>query len=233
VVAQAAIFICVIALVSLPVLSAPAPRGYASSLGANGLRLSASTNATQIKVGQSLQINISLFNTLPEVNVVPTSNDWLFQGIPVALWPPCYFAYPGSTLTVAEAVVVKGDYTIANISSVANVRFGFLCMENVDVDHAIFQPSSSQTNLTGLYGTLNQTLGPFELWVNFTTSGYWDLVANAQRVDTPIIGEPNTCVQGCVPPTPTSTPFVPGVYTVAVADEWGQAVILRFVVNPD
>jgi hypothetical protein len=223
--AQAAIMVGVLALVSLPLLSAPAQAGYASNVDSSGVQLSVSTNATQIKVGQSLQVNISLYNTLSEVNVVPTFDDWLLRGVPVALWPPCYLAYPGSDFTVAEAVVVRGYYTIANISSVANVRFGILCMENVDVDHAIFQPSSSQANLTGLYGTLNQTLGPFQLSANFTTNGYWDLLNNSLLPNPPVINNQ-------FPPlSPTATPFVRGVYTVAAADEWGQAVILHFVVT--
>ncbi len=126
-----------------------------------------------------MQVNVSIFNTLPEVNSVPTSNDWLFQGVPVALWPPCFFAYPGSTIAVAEAVVLKGDYTTANISSAANVSFGFMCMESVDVDHAIFQPDSSLANLTGIYdvSATNGTLGPYLLSANFKAwAGQVDLI---------------------------------------------------------
>jgi hypothetical protein len=56
VVAQAAIFVGVIARVSLPLLSAnfPASDGNASNVGQNGLRLSASISATQIALGQDL-----------------------------------------------------------------------------------------------------------------------------------------------------------------------------------
>ncbi len=227
--AQAAIFVGVIALVSLPLLSAnsSASDGNASNVGQNGLQLSASINATQIALGQSLQVNVSIFNTLPEVNSVPTSNDWLFQGVPVALWPPCFFAYPGSTIAVAEGVVLKGDYTMANISSAANVSFGFMCMESVDVDHAVFQPDSSLANLTGVYdvSATNGTLGPYHLSANFTTRGYWDLLNNSRLLNPPIIGDQ-------IPPNPPiATPFVPGAYTVGIEDEWGQTVILHFVVK--
>src|SRR5580704_5511362 len=230
---QTAIFVGVIVLVSLPAYSSLSG-GSASTVGSNGLRLSASISATQIAVGQSLQIGVSLFNTLPNVNDVPTSEDWLFQGVPVALWPPCYYAYDlGNTVrfypndtTVAQAVVLMGDYTLANVSTVANVRFPLSCMEDTTVDHAIFQPSSSQANLTGIYSVFpsNDTLGPFQLSTSFTTNGYWDLLNNSRQMNPPIINNQTP------PLPPTATPFVPGVYTVAVADEWGQAVILHFVV---
>jgi hypothetical protein len=31
--------------------------------------------------------------------------------------------------------------------------------------------------------------------------------------------------------SPIATPFVPGVYTLAVSDEWGQAAVLHFTVK--
>jgi hypothetical protein len=180
-----------------------------------------------------LQINVSLFNTLPKVNSVPTSNDWPFQGVPVALWPPCFYAYDAGNAvryyptTVAQAVVLMGNYTLAGLSTAANVQFYLSCMEDWTVDHAIFQPSSSQANLTAIYGIsqTNDTLGPFQLSTSFTTNGYWDLLNNSRQMNPPIINNQDP------PLPPTATPFVPGVYTVAVADEWGQAVILHFVVK--
>src|SRR5580658_2068567 len=54
--------------------------GNASTIGSNGLMLSVSTNATQIKVGQSLRVKVSVFNTLSQVNNVTASDDWPFRG---------------------------------------------------------------------------------------------------------------------------------------------------------
>jgi hypothetical protein len=201
--------------------------GNASTVYSNGLRLSLSMNATRISAGQDLQVNVSLFNTLPKVNSVPTSNDWPFLGIPVALWPPCFYASPSSTVAEAVVVVLPGYYTLANISSAANVQFGIRCMEGVDVDHVVFQPSSSQANVTGIYDVVSQndTLGPYNLMANFTTRGYWDLLNNSRQVNPPVLGDQEP------PLSPTATVFVPGVYTVAVADEWGEAVILHLMVS--
>jgi len=98
----------------------------------------------------------------------------------------------------------------------------------VIIDHVIFQPSSDWANITGLYNagtSSNETLGPFHTALNFTAAGYWDLLALSQRVNAPILGEGQS-------PPPTYTAFSPGVYTVAVADEWGQAAVLHVTVLP-
>lgn len=194
----------------------------ASTVSSQGLELSLTYNASSFYIGQRLNVIVSLMNTLPSVNTVATSNDWPFQGVPVALWPPCYIDPP------AYAVVLMGNYTLSDLRTVANVTFGINCMEHDAIDHAIFQPTSSQANLTGTYDVTNSKdeFGPFVLSANFTTSGYWDLLNNSRQLNSPILG----AIQ-YPPEPPTAIPFVAGVYTVAVADEWGQAAILHFVVK--
>jgi hypothetical protein len=196
----------------------------ASPVSSQGLRLDLAYNTTILNPGQRLNVIVSLFNTLASANTVATSGDWLFQGVSVAMWPPCYYNMP------VEAVVLKGNYTLQDLRTVANVTFHTLCMESVTIDHATFQPSSSQATLTGIYGVsgANQTSGPFKLSANFTTSGYWDLLNNSRQLNSPILG-----ANQYPPLPPTATEFVPGVYTVAVADEWGQAVILHVVVRAE
>jgi hypothetical protein len=223
-----AMLVVVVALViglALELNSSVPRQGSASTVGSNGLRLSASIDATEIKVGQTLQVNVSLFNTLSEVNTVATSDDWSFQGVPVALWPPCFYS---NSTTPVQAVVLMGNYTLADISTVANVHFPLTCMEDWNIDHATFQPESSQANVTGIYNVnkSNDTLGPFQLSTSFTTTGYWNLLSNSRQLNPPILGADQD-----PPLPPTVTAFVPGTYTVAVADEWRQAVILHFVVN--
>ena len=194
-----------------------------STASVQGVKLLLSDNATTLVVGQTLNVNVSLFNSLPSMNTVATSKDWAFTGVPVALWPACYFG------PAAYAVVLMGNYTLQDLRTVVNVTMGIGCMEGVTVDHAVFQPSSIQANLTGRYSVTNanQTLGPFRLTVNFTTSGYWNLVKDSKQGNTPLLSNPEFPQD-----QPNATPFVPGVYTVAVADEWGQAAILHFQVTP-
>ena len=205
----------------IPVTSSTGSPATSSTTSGSGLRLTESINGSTITVGQRVNVSLSISNTLPAVNTVLPSNEWSFQGVPVALWPPCYFDLP------AQAVVLKGNYSSKDLQSVANVPFGYDCMEGVTIDHVIFQPSSDQVNLTGIYHggtTENQTLGPFITELNFTTAGYWNLTSLAGEVNSPIIGE----IQST---PPAYTAFTPGVYTVAVADEWGQAAVLHFIVS--
>jgi len=182
-----------------------------------GVELRLADNASAFKVGQSLNITISLFTTLPATNSVPAAKDWPFKGVPVALWYPCYFDTP------AYAVVLKGNYSLQELQRVANVTISFMCAEGASIDHVVFQPKSSQANLTGSgFGPIP---GPYQLSLNFTTNGYWDLLNNSKQLNPPIIGQQS--------PTrpPIATPFVPGVYTLAVSDEWGQAAVLHFTVK--
>jgi hypothetical protein len=124
-----------------------------------------------------------------------------------------------------EVVVLNGNYTLQGLQKVANVFLGnTFCQGGMFVDHVIFRPKSDQANITGSsFGNQTQTLGPYRLTLNFTTAGYWDLPSLAGKVDAPVIG-------GSQPAPPSSIAFSPGVYTVAVDDEWGQAVIMHVVV---
>jgi hypothetical protein len=193
----------------------------ATTSSVNGLELTVSSNATELTEGQTLNVSLSIVNTLAKVNTVKPANGWLIHGVPVALWPPCYFGLP------AEAAVLQGNYDSQNIQSAANVTFSYICMEGVNVDHVIFQPNSDQVNLTGLYDVTrtNQSLGPFHMSLSFTTGGYWNLQNLSRELNIPILGEQ-------YPPRPPAyIPFTPGAYTIAVADEWGQIALLHFVVS--
>ena len=213
----------------------------ATATSSNGLQLSISLNASYFSVGQRIQVNASLFNTLSGINNIQTADEWLFRGIPMALWPDCYytnFHAPANYTTAAEAVVLPGYYTMANISATADVYIHrTACHEAMFVEEAAFQPGSAVANLTGLGGIdgkTNVTAGPYQIVNSFVTNGYWDLSSNSQR-DFPLTnstGQPpflNYAGQ-LSGPAPTATAFVPGVYTVAVADEWGIAVVLHFEV---
>ncbi len=221
-----------------PRASTSQPVGGVSSVGSNGLQLSASLNASRLTPGQTLQVNVSIFNTLSTFSNVTISNGWPFevdrvtaspwpfQGVPLGLWPDDFYTTVDTNASsLAEAVVLKGDYTIANISSVANthpiVRVG---TEGMWVDYAVFEPSSSQANFTGYYLAPkggNMTLGPYHVANTFTTKGYWNLLND------PYLGYG----QQQAGLSPIAIPFAPGVYTVGIDDVWGQWVILHFEVT--
>ena len=199
----------------------PSSTSTATVTSIDGLQLTISSNASELAVGRHLNVSLSIVNTLSTVNIVKPSNDWLMHGVPVALWPPCYFGLP------AQVAVLQGNYNAQDLLAATNVTFNYMCMEAVSVDHVVFQPNSDQVNLTGLYDVdqSNQTLGPFHMSLSFTTGGYWNLQNLSSELNIPILGE------GYPKDNPVYTPFVPGVYTVAVADEWGQVAIRHVTVG--
>ena len=195
-----------------------------STTSASGLQLIETINASTITVGQSVNVSVSILNTRPSVNTVLPSSDFPFQGVPVALWPPCYFGLP------AAVVVLNGSYSLQDLQKVANVTFSYGCMEGVRIEHVIFQPNSYEANITGLGGavtTSNETLGPFHMALNFTTAGSWNLLNLSKEPNIPILGESQDPGN-----PPADTAFTPGLYTIAVADEWGQAVVMHLTVLP-
>ncbi len=187
----------------------------------NGIELAASISATRILVGQNISVTMSISNALPAVNNVSTSNDWQFQGVRVALWGGCNIEYP------IEVAILRGNYTVQGVQSVANTTLQYVCFGEVNINRVIFQPNSDQANLTGIGPAprVNQTLGPYSQTLSFSAGGSWNLtgLAQQQAISIPIMGSSSDPVQ--------FTPFVPGVYTVAVEDEWGQVLILHFSVG--
>ena len=207
---------------------------WATTVSPNGIEVVASVNSTTISVGQTLNISISLFNTLPTVNNVTTStDDWNIRGFPVAIWPPCSNDLP------IEFSLVKGDYSSGQLMAMNGIyknQSAYGCAESDAVQNVAFQPSSSHVNLTALVGVNNnlrsRTIGPYDLVTNFTVNGYWwypITAADAGDLNTPVPGGFNFVYPEASPTD--STPFVPGVYTLAIGDEWGQMVLIHFTVN--
>jgi hypothetical protein len=100
-------------------------------------------------------------------------------------------------------------------------------MEGGVINEVSFQPMSDQVHIAGNICVAHcnyETLGPYRLEFNFTTTGYWDLQALTSELNPPILG---ALTPGSLP----SLPFAPGVYTIGVADEWGQAVVLHVTVE--
>lgn len=196
-----------------------------SALSPNGILLSASFNATSILVGESITVELSLSNPLPTVNNVTAasaSEEWPFNGVYAAVWPPCDGLMP------VRVAVLNGSYTAQELPAVANASFSVSCAQSDLVNNVIFQPMSEQAILTGcIFSAAGCTTGPigsFSLAANFTTSGSWSL-QDLARIGDSIVGEHG---EGPIP----STSFAPGVYTIAATDEWGAVVVLYLNVFP-
>ncbi len=210
---------------------APFVPDAATAVGSNGtagVDLLLAVNATNLKVGQRLGVEVSLFNPLPSASSVPvsTANDWPwghpgqdnFSGIPVIFGDPC------NPYAFVRTVVLKGDYTPQELPSAANSSLAWQCAEGEAPENMTFSPESSLANVTvsGNFG--NFTLAPRIMSISFTTDGYWDLSKFSEQLNQPLICLP------CQNP-PIATPFVPGVYTLAVSDQWGQVAVLHLTVG--
>ena len=166
----------------------------ASALSPNGLELTVSTNASALKEGQSLEINAGIYNTLPKIDDLSAANEWAFRGLPVEVWSPCYYQLP------LQIAVVEGNFTLGELNATKEYGFNITCFDSYTIDHAVFQPSSDQVNVTGIFRgevnvnnrisqgevKVNDTLGPFELNANVTTSGYWDLQNLSKGLTIPV-----------------------------------------------
>ena len=197
-----------------------------SAVAADGLLLSASINATKITTGQNLNISVSLFNTLPAASNISVKSNWLFYGVPVDTWSPsCKGVFSGWAFPM-EVVVLHGNYTAQELSAVANVSFPS-CELPLGFDPVSFnfEPNSDEAYRFSYESAAPPMLiGPYHLSSSFTVSGYWNLLSLSEEAS-------STRVLVNATSTPISTPFIPGMYTVAVADEWGQGVLLHIVVD--
>jgi len=191
------------------------------------LELLVSTNETSIKVGQELAVTATLFNPLGRNYNISTKNVWPFNGLLMfsQSWPYCYFYSP------FELLVLKGNFSVSGVISTTrsigpNTTSGMFCYEQEDYRNFRFEPSSdsvyvaSHNSVTGNVSVI----GPQNASITVSTNGYWDN---------------NTLLY--YPPSYTSTdnysfleaqhPFVEGVYTIAVSDEWGQLDVIHFTVD--
>lgn len=209
-----------------------------------GLELLLGANTTNLTVGQRLWISVDLRNLfsnendVPPVdipsnasNITPYANAWHFRGFPIAVWPGCALQVP------LQFIVLKGFYGTNNLTAGINgtpLRAGPLggfCMESDRVTSLVFQPNSDFANMSSVYvspisannlGNCSRPTVLYRMASNFTVSGYWNEASiNSSELESTPAG-PNARTFGFPEVAPYGqTPFVPGVYTLVVSDEWG------------
>jgi hypothetical protein len=133
-----------------------------------------------------------------------------------------------------EFIVMKGHYTEGNLSSAGVTGLlPYICAEGVTVDHVVFQPNSDTFSLTGLYGVTqaNETLGPYGTAISLTIPGYWDPFTSSQMQNSSFYFPYEQYFTYRSTSPIAEHMFTSGVYTAAVADEWGDLVLLYFIVD--
>jgi hypothetical protein len=210
---------------------APSPIPIFRQSSMEGVSLDVKVNATTLHPGQRLNITVSLYNNLVVSDYLHTADNWTVHGFPVSLWPGCLFSLP------VDFTIIRGNLTLPQVEAMGNgTGAGYFCMEGSGIDHVIFRPQSSEVTLTGTYcgpGCFpNQVYGPYHLISNFTVNGYWGYPLTSNDSDylySPYDGG-FTFRYPEVGPS-AAYPFEPGMYTLAVADEWGQTVLIHFMVD--
>jgi hypothetical protein len=183
-----------------------------------GLNFSLGINATSMQPGQSLNLTLSLVNTLPSASN-HTSNSASLMSLPQLslgvcgmMGLPCGFA------------IAQGYYDADNISA-ATPLFVFnpapaLSSAGVSIAFYVFAPKSG--SLTAYSYCNTGKLCHWERAItrhSFILNGSWEPYNSA------------AAASAAGMETATFARFSPGVYTVMAATEWGQVEILHFVVD--
>jgi hypothetical protein len=188
-----------------------------------GLSLQLSVNGTTISVGEKVAITATLFNTLNQSNEAYVSYNWPLHGLLMfsQSWPPCGYYSP------IEMVVLKGNYSSDQLEAMGpGGTPGLMCMENTAFMHFVFEPSSDSVYVTDSYSVTGSvsTYGPVSASMTVATNGYWDLNSSLSYPTSYAgLGHFNFL--------PAQHAFVPGVYTVVIADEWGQLAVVHVTVG--
>jgi len=190
--------------------------------------LQVSTNGTTINVGQELAVTATLFNPSGQNYNVSASYNWPFNGLLMfgQSWPYCYYYSP------IELLVLKGNFSASEVVSTAeNIgpkpTSGASCFEHEDYTSFRFEPSSDLVYVASLYSVTGNTplpvAGPQNASITVSTDGYWD--------NNTTLAYPSSYASGNYSFLEAQHQFVEGVYTVAVADEWGQLAVIHVTVE--
>lgn len=177
----------------------------------NGLNFSISINATSLDPTERIELTASLTNTLANSNNVTAADCYKFLGYHLDPSPAGYWEGP------YLFVVLNGSYSaesVVGLGGNGSAESGFSA-EYARVWSYRFGPMSNSAVLSAEVCTAscsNGTLGPYPSSASVTVRGYWSMPVKTSSYPRP----PNA--------------LAPGVYTVAVEDQWGSVLVLHFTV---
>jgi hypothetical protein len=176
-----------------------------------GLNFSMAMNATFLRSGEAISITLNETNTLPHFNNITASNNWVYSGFPEQ---ECSNGPGLSNLPIAMAIV-QGYYSESDLNGTTSLPIlsapgGGVCptIFFIPPSEYDFYPSSNVAAIVSNYGTLFFNVQNESISTSLSFSGYYNS------------SYPNT----------ETIKFSPGVYTVIGGDEWGELVLLHFVV---
>jgi hypothetical protein len=186
-----------------------------------GLSLGLSLNSTIIQSGQTINVSAFVQNILSRSNNVTRASNWFLPNSEVRDNYSC----PSSL----QVQVFSGYYVLSNISSAG---------APLQTDKPVFPPPECPTmqfnsyiffpsnDVVALESGYNTTIGD-----HLQLAGYYDSASLQAFSKCTMSNYPQgTVVSPCSPGSPAL--FSAGQYTIAADDEWGQIVILHFLVTP-
>lgn len=209
-------------------------RSVPVSQTAEGLALKVSINPETLQAGGTLELSVSLFNTLSTgLNLSAGFYNSTFIGFPVALWPVCEL-WPAVTFMIVRGNVSLGFLEGASLNSSS---WSSRCTEGGGLNYLYFLPES--TYATSIVTIAEECVPPscdivggtingesWDMRTVFAVNGYWGYPLNGSEASD--IGHQFQYPE--VGPVVAQHPFTPGTYTLAVSDVWGQNVVLHFTV---
>jgi hypothetical protein len=181
-----------------------------------GLNFTLTMNTTVLQSGRVISINLSETNTLPHFNNITASDNW------------AYFGFPEQTCVSGPAIlnlpfalaIVQGDYSKLDLNGTTSLPIlsppGLSLLIPCSLFWAPaeydFYPSSNVAiahNGT-VFNVQNESISTSMNFSGYYSSGYYN--------------SSGTYIYETIN-------FSPGMYTVIGGDEWGQMVILHFIVT--
>jgi len=173
----------------------------ATLISANGLSLFLSLDSTTYQPGQQVTIVIDETNTLSKTNNVPSSDQWPFSGLSVS---PC-----GTNGFPFGVAIFQGDYTYTDISNATPL----VIYDPSKLYPCPFVPAITAYDFVPFSDLAAENIdnepATFAMNQSVTTTYYW--TGSAKNV--------------------TQHNFEPGIYSVVAGDEWGNMVVLHFMVS--
>jgi DNA-binding HxlR family transcriptional regulator len=195
------------------------PASASVTSNATGLELSLNINATMITSGEAVAVSASEMNNLPSTSNV-TSVPWVANGTSIS-WPfPGGEPFPQNHLYMPMFLsLYRGYYTAANVSFAQPLLIlppEITSGPQYSISNFVFQPLSDNASAFAYLRAVGSRT--WEPWGNLWT----DAVSGTATFSATY---PDTNFD-----SRTLRTFSPSIYTIAAGDEWGQSVLLHFVV---
>jgi hypothetical protein len=218
-------------------LTVTIPAAVASAVDpTTGLRASLNLSADQ---DGALTVDVEEFNTLASANNLSVGNDWPSGSVRgLFLWSQGWCGQPFLPIGYE---ILQGNYGQGNFTEgtplVLDAQPTMLgCPAETPTPYFYFGPLSDVAetyeygNIPNLAGIYNVTIDSLASFSGGPWSGAW--TGSAWQAGAGSIGggdcPGSTSTSGC--PLELN-PFAPGAYTVVAGDEWGQVLILHFMVE--